>query len=124
MLPPDEREGCAGDVMSKLVEDAKYRTILGIELVELKAFLGQRCSELASTSQPGSATAIPASLQQSSLAALQEMKECVSDCQAAFASDKVKMLTSLKASSHYFDRTAAALSQQGSQESKYYRHDS
>ena len=108
--------------MSQLVEDAKYRTTLAIELAELKAFLGQRCLELASTSQPGLATAIPARLQETSLSALQEMKDSVSDCQAAFASDKVKMLTSLKASSHYFHRTAAALSQQGSQESKYYRH--
>lgn len=107
--------------MSRLLEDAKYRTRLGIELAELKAFLTQRCSELSSSAQPSLASAIPASLQQTSLEALQEISAQVSDCQSAFASEKVKMLTSLKASSHYFNRTAAALSLQGSQESKYYR---
>lgn len=107
--------------MSRLVDDAKYRATLGVELAELRAFLGQRCSELASTSQSGLATAIPASLQQTSLSNLQEMRQAVSESQAALASDRVKMLTSLQSSSHYFHRTAAALSQQGSQESKYYR---
>ena len=65
--------------------------------------------------------ALPATLQQTSLSNLQQMAGHVSECQAALASEKVRMLLALKSSSHYFQRTSAALSHQGSQESKFYR---
>ena len=105
----------------RLVEDAAFRSRLAIELSELAAFIKQRCSELGSASQLPLATATPASLQQTSLPALQSMGSHITQCQAALGSDRVKMLTALKASGHYFNRTSAALEQQAGQESKFYR---
>lgn len=111
----------AGDVMSRLVDDTTFRSAASIELAELFAFVKQRCSELSSGSQQTLMAAAPASLQQTSLSALQQMASKITECQTVLASEKVKMLTSLKTSPHYFSRTMAALEQQAGQESKFYR---